>query len=85
MYLAKCGAQWGADQELEACVEWFRQQGYDISVHKDLRFARRPKPLSLKQQALHALSQIECDDTPTSDDCFSNIEIIRIALEQLDD
>ena len=76
--------QAGADEELEAClteVSFLNSR----SLADKVRAARRPKPLSLKQQALHALSQIECDDTPTSDDCFSNIEIIRIALEQLDD
>lgn len=82
MYLAKCGAQWGADQELEACVEWFRQQGYDISVHKDLRFARRPKPPSLKEQALELARPAEAKGAYVT---FGPDELatIRRALEQL--
>ena len=52
-------AQWGADQELEACCEWLTGQ----SLHLDgsyLRNARRPQPQppSDKEQALSALSLI---------------------------
>jgi len=45
-------AQWGADQELEACCEWLENQPQWM---EDLRSARRPKPLSLKEQALALL------------------------------
>ena len=41
--IATQAARWGADQELDACVEWIRQQGYHPCVHKDLRADRRPK------------------------------------------
>ena len=44
-------AQWGADQELEACCEWIRGRSWDLAPN-DLRAVRRPKPLSLKKQAL---------------------------------
>ncbi len=50
-------AQWGADQELEACCEWLEQQ--TLCGHQDLlrsfRAARRPKPPSLKERALKGL------------------------------
>ena len=52
--IATRAAQWGADQELDACCEWFSEQGYGISVHKDLYTARRPKPPSLAEEALEA-------------------------------
>lgn len=89
-HIATRAAQWGADQELEACVQWIKDYPWAKHVSRELlietlRAARRPKPPSLKEQALDALSQIEGDDTPTSDDFFSGIEIIRIALEQLND
>ena len=47
-------AQWGADQELEACVEWVSEYcpyfgDYPLPEDK-LRTARRPKPPSLKEQ-----------------------------------
>jgi hypothetical protein len=45
-------AQWGADQELEACCEWLENQPQWM---EDLRAARRPKPPSLKEQALALL------------------------------
>jgi hypothetical protein len=46
-------AQWGADQELEACCEWIPElTPWDA---EQLRAARRPKPPSLKEQALESL------------------------------
>jgi len=35
-------AQWGADQELEACCEWFVRDWTDIETADNLRAARRP-------------------------------------------
>ena len=52
-------AQWGADQELEACCEWFVQDWTDIETADNLRAARRPKPPSLKEQALEWLVAAE--------------------------
>jgi hypothetical protein len=57
-------SQWGADQELEACVQWITEQTCfhpESDLIKDLRAARRPKPSSLKEQALEALKVIECE------------------------
>jgi hypothetical protein len=36
-------AQWGADQELEACCEWLGQEGWS-GESRQLRAARRPNP-----------------------------------------
>ena len=48
--------QWGADQELEACVEWLNKEiNTGWCLDPQLRAARRPKPTSLKEQALDAL------------------------------
>jgi hypothetical protein len=54
--------QAGADQELEACCEWF-QRFYRLEswMFRDLarlRAARRPKPTSLKEQALKDVDEI---------------------------
>ena len=70
----------GADQELEACVKWIEDCGYHPSVPEDLRTARRPKPPSLKEQALALLQ-------PGEPRLFNSDmqNIIRRALEQLDD
>jgi len=48
-------AQWGADQELEACCKWLKDFPHFIGIEEQLRAARRPKPPSLKEQALEAL------------------------------
>jgi hypothetical protein len=53
-YLATKAACWGADQELEACVEWLQDPDLNVDTYK-LRTARRPKPPSLKAQAYAAL------------------------------
>jgi hypothetical protein len=54
--LARRAAQWGADQELEACCEWLSVPC--PSYGRELRNARRPKLLSLKERGLKAL--LEC-------------------------
>lgn len=56
-HIALCAAQWGADQELEACCETLSRWGVQ-GLHK-LRAARRPKPPSLKEQALDVLSHVQ--------------------------
>ena len=76
-------AQWGADQELEACCEWLVRCAQWV-IQKDvdeLRAARRPKLPSLKEQALKVLSETELrHEWTTADE-----DIIRRALEQLPD
>ncbi len=73
--IATSAAQWGADQELEACCEWLENQPQWM---EDLRAARRPKPPSLKEQALDSLRKIE-DNNAT----YLDADIIRRALEAL--
>ena len=50
--IATRAAQWGADQELEACCEWLVRDWTDVETADKLRAARRPKPPSDKEQAL---------------------------------
>jgi len=79
--IATEAAQWGADQELEACIEWL-QHTYPDGTHVDaLWSARRPKPPSLKEQALRELG--DAYDTGQIDD--TTYDAIRRALEALDD
>ena len=75
--VAIMGARWGADQELEACCEWLECNYNYPQVNHPLRAARRPKPPSLKEQALVVL-----------DDCANCLDgahenTIRRALEAL--
>ena len=85
-WLMTRAAQWGADQELEACCEWLVSEPwfkYEHEAVEDLRAARRPKPPSLKELALEALAHIATGPNPTAFlDCQ---DTIRRALEQLDD
>ena len=55
--MADRAAQWGADQELEACTAWLRDRGSSYALA--LRTARRPKPPTLAEQGLKALRGIK--------------------------
>jgi hypothetical protein len=76
--VATQAARWGADMELAACCEWLHWQ--NLATHQDLipslRADRRPKPPSLKKQALEAVDALEG---------FKGVGIIRRALESLPD
>ena len=77
-------AQWGADQELEACCEWLEGNYNYPQVNHPLRTARRPKPLSLKEQALSELEEIMTELHDETGSAFT-ASAIRRALEALDD
>jgi hypothetical protein len=66
--------QAGADQELEACCSQLAYWG--VHGYNKLYEARRPKPPSLKEQALEEVGAFEGMGT-------CNIDIIRRALESL--
>jgi hypothetical protein len=58
IYLANRAAKWGADIELEACCEWLDGNNpHTDAVIADLRAARRPRPLTLAEEALEALDK----------------------------
>ena len=84
-YLAAQAAQWGADQQLAEDVKWLDQYSLDAShlkitpVGKSLIEAMRPKPPSLKEQALALVEQHEDGWRPSPKDW----DTIRRALEQL--
>ena len=75
---------WGADQELEACKQFMHDQDWFMSPTlrmSQLHNARRPKPPSLKDQALRALRQVgNCEEIDNA-----TFETICRALEALDD
>jgi len=81
--LVRLGAQWGADQELEACCEWLEQKGF--AFVDEVRAARRHKPPSLKEQAKQALFRFDANAHTTADEMQDDFDLIRQALEQLDD
>jgi hypothetical protein len=78
-WFASKAAQWGANQELDACCAWLLEEPLCASnTHRKLRAARRPKPPSLKEQALDLLDKAE---DPSWD--INDFSIVRKALEQL--
>jgi hypothetical protein len=86
-FLATQAAQWGADQELEACCEWLDREGWS-GESRQLRAARRPKPPSLKEQAMQALCRFmasEDHEDCTEEEVADDFTTIRHALEQLPD
>jgi hypothetical protein len=84
MQFATLAAQWGADQELEAClgeVSFLNGQALADRV----RAARRPKPPSLKEQAKQALFRFDANAHTNADEMQDDFDLIRRALEQLND
>jgi hypothetical protein len=93
-YITLCAAQWGADQELEACrmevlagegVFHIEETSDRVCLADDLCAARRPKPPSLKKQALALLDPSNTYGSITQEEEYrisvTNAEIIRRALE----
>lgn len=77
--IAQQAYQLGADAELEACCEWLEDNDVDDPQRAavEMRAARRPKPPTLKEQALTIL-----------DDCSARLDAahentLRRALEAL--
>jgi hypothetical protein len=81
MLLSEKSAQYGADQELESCIELLKADGYKALV-RDLRTARRPKPPTLKEQALKALKVLPTPEGQVTLD-ITDLNTIRRALEAL--
>jgi hypothetical protein len=92
-YIVTEVAQWGADQELEACCEWFQEfyktESWVKHDLKHFRAARRPKPPSLKKQALNGLEKVESftlgqlSGVSVFDEYKTHVDNIRRALEAL--
>ena len=85
-HIATQAAQWGADQELLACGNYLKQcAAWEEEDVTEFYNYRRPKPPSLKEQALQALNDAVkmADDAPPEGICSDQADIIRRALEQL--
>ena len=84
-HIAIRAAQWAADQELEACCELLKQKG--VPAWSLLRLHRRPKPKSLKEQALQELDKVDMlwDTEEFGQETLNSLDTIRKALEQIDD
>ncbi len=84
--VARLAYQTGADQELEACCEFLgtNKEWNTVGLLRELRAARRPKPPSLKEQALDELDRIPTHDSEGRS-VGVDVSILRRALEQLPD
>jgi len=81
--IATRAAQWGADQELLACGNYLKQcAAWEEEDVIEFYNYRRPKPPSLKEQALEGLTRLV-----STGEFFSNqmtdLNTIRRALEAL--
>jgi hypothetical protein len=80
--LADRAAQWGADQELEACCEWVSSTFlHGTREANQLRVFRRPKRPTLAEQAT-----AELDDAVMRGDCVTTTDampLLRAALNRL--
>jgi hypothetical protein len=89
--IARRAAQWGADQELEACRReiidgvgffYIDETSERVRLTEDIWTARRPKPPSLKEQSIALIDRIQTAKKPWD---ISELDTIRRTLEQLDD
>ena len=78
------GFQAGADAELEACCEWMADETPTNYINA-LRATRRPKPPSLKEQALAKLPEQPENMASHLKLTPGDVATIRRALEALDD
>ena len=87
-WIANQSAQWGADQELEACCDVMRVNGDYVSGGV-LRAIRRPQPPSLKEQALKGFDDIsqfalgELEGTSDYEEYKKIADTVLEALESL--
>jgi hypothetical protein len=90
-HIATQAAQWGADQELKACCllldDGEHAASYGCHNGTSLRAARRPKPPSLKEQALNDLALMDATLSALRRAGLDAVDenTIRRALETLDD
>ena len=85
-HIAIQAARWGADQELEACAEWLKQElqqpGWANRISSYFLYAaRRPNPPSLKEQALDAWDRLR--NEAWCEEIDFDLDFVRRALEQL--
>jgi hypothetical protein len=87
--LSRQAARWGADQELEACCAIALVDPVCGTKHqrsmlvRHIRERRRPKPPSLKEQALSALENLNGECLLEGFECPEKVATIRRALEAL--
>ena len=89
--IANQAARWGADQQLELDARWLDHNALNEThlkitpIGDVLKEAMRPKPPSLKEQALAALSEADLGWRLNESEWQQRSDTIRRALESLSD
>jgi hypothetical protein len=82
LYIADQAARWSADSQLDSVCEYLRSEMSPCDsqrLENEIRGAMRPKPPSLKEQALRALDELCVNHSKATDQEHT----IRLALEAL--
>jgi hypothetical protein len=77
-------AAWGADEQLRRCVEWIESEDLPNTAQR-MQEAMRPKPPSLKEQALDSLDRLTADLAYHGEEHSFYSDIIRQAIESIPD
>ena len=93
MDLSARAAQWGADRQLEADAEWLDQYSLDAShltiipTGKGLVETMRPKPPSLKEEALQELDKVNMlwATEEFGKETLNSLDTIRRAIKSIPD
>jgi hypothetical protein len=81
-YIATQAAQWGADQELTECLRYASDNGLSATR---MRETRRPKPPSLREQAMRVLVENGTNLDGRMELDSADIDTLFRALEALND
>ena len=79
--MCEVAAQWGADEELHAICAWL-DHGHTCYLIDPLLCTRRPKPPSMKEQAIKALDAVATGANELSEQ-RQDLYTLRQALEAL--
>jgi hypothetical protein len=93
MRLAELAYAAGADEQLRSCVQWLCDNGW-AKAADEMDSAMRPKPLSLKQQALEAFHRRRAErkyfiregmEIEIAPDLYADMDLMERALKSLPD
>ena len=84
LFIVQRAAQWGADKQLDRCTAWLCEyyQNDGSAAAEMMRSDCRPKPLSLKEQALAALHAVTTGANDIREQ-HQDLDTILRALEAL--
>lgn len=78
---ATLAAQWGADQELHACIQQLYEWRIDGSELNDIR---RPESLISKDQALQALGRFQANSHINAGEMMADFDLLSRAIRRLE-